>query len=111
RPGSSDAVRLDASAYMLRYSRASQFDQEGLRIKVEYLWDAGDWLIDAGPHYVHSMLDGTGFERRIGASMLARYLLADNASMSVGFSHDDIDDLSAMFRYVSGTRDRLSLGF
>jgi hypothetical protein len=111
RVGAESAVRIDASAYLVRYSRAGEFDQDGLQLAVAYLWEAGSWQLDAGPHYNYNTLAGEGFERRVGASMTARYPLGQTTSMSLRFVHDDVGALSDDYRFVKGTRDRLSVGF
>jgi hypothetical protein len=110
RVGAESAVRIDASAYLVRYSRAGEFDQDGLQLAVAYLWEAGNWQIDAGSHYNYSTLAGEGFERRIGASMTARYPLGEATSMLLRYVHDDVGALSDDYRFVKGTRDRLSVG-
>ncbi|HEX7080660.1 MAG TPA: tetratricopeptide repeat protein [Gammaproteobacteria bacterium] len=111
RLGDEVPVRLDASAYLVRYSDAPEFDQDGLRVGVAYLWDWADWRMDAGPYYNYSGLDGQGFEQRIGASLNARYPINDLASLSIRFIHDDVGELSSAYDFVNGTRDRISIGF
>src|SRR5690606_18312491 len=65
RIGRSAALRLDASAYVVRYREAEEFDQEGMRLALAYLWDWRDWQLDTGPHYDYSVLAGQAFEHRI----------------------------------------------
>ena len=110
RPGDS-SVRVDASAYLVRYSDAREFDQDGMRLGIAYLWDWRAWRLDAGPHYNYNGLDGSGFERRLGASLNARYPVAEGVSLSIRFVHDDVDNLSPAYRFVDGTRNRVSVGF
>src|SRR5690606_30228396 len=81
RPGRAEDLRIDASAYTVRYSDANEFDQDALRLGFAYLWDWQRWRVDAGPYYNYSALAGEGFERRVGASVNAR--LAFNDSMSL----------------------------
>lgn len=111
RVGAARAVRIDASAYSVRYARAKEFDQDGVQIGIAYLWQAGSWQFDAGSHYARSLLAGDWFERRLGASVTARYPLGESASMSFRYVHDDVGDLSSEYRFVKGSRNRLSVAF
>src|SRR5690606_21851538 len=111
RVGPRNAMRLDASAYVVRYADAPDFDQDAFRVGFAYLWDAGSWQLDAGSYYDYAVLAGSGFERRIGARLTAQYPLGETASMSFGYVHDDVGNVSADFRFVDGTRDRFSVGF
>lgn len=111
RVGPRNAMRLDASAYVVRYADAPDFDQDAFRVGFAYLWEAGSWQLDAGSYYDYAVLAGSGFERRIGARLTAQYPLGETASMSFGYVHDDVGNVSADFRFVDGTRDRFSVGF
>lgn len=109
--GEAQAIRLDASLYTVRYGRAEAFDQDGLHLGVAYLWEAGGWQLHIGPHYAYSVLAGDAFERRLGASMTARYPVGESATMSFRYLHDDVGDLAAQYQFVKGSRDRLSVAF
>jgi len=111
RVGPRNAMRLDASAYVVRYADAPEFDQDAFRLGFAYLWQAGSWQLDAGSYYDYSALAGNGFERRIGARLTAQYPLSEKALMSFGYVHDDVGNVSSEFRFVDGTRDRISVGF
>jgi len=111
RVGPRNAMRVDASAYVVRYADAPDFDQDAFRLGFAYLWEAGDWRLDAGSYYDYGVLAGKGFERRIGARLAAHYPIGDGALMSFGYVHDDVGNVSSDFAFVEGTRDRISVGF
>jgi len=111
RVGPRNAVRVDASAYLVRYADAPDFDQDAFRLGFAYLWEAGSWQIEAGPYYDYGVLAGKGFERRIGATLRAQYPIGDAALMSFRYVHDDVGNVSSDFSFVDGTRDRFSVGF
>lgn len=111
RVGPRNAIRVDASAYVVRYADAPDFDQDAFRLGFAYLWQAGSWQIDAGSYYDYGVLAGKGFERRIGATLRAQYPIGEAALMSFRYVHDDVDNVSSDFAFVDGTRDRLSVGF
>ncbi len=109
RLGRARAVRVDASAYLMRYAEAESFDQDGVQIGIAYLFDAGGWQLDAGSHYAYSLLAGDGFEYRVGASMTARRPIGERAAMSLRYVRDNVGELSPEYRYVKGSRDRVSV--
>lgn len=111
RLGKSKSVRVDASAYLMRYAEAASFDQDGVQIGIAYLFEAGGWQLDAGSHYAYSLLAGDGFEHRLGASMTARHPVGETAAMSLRYVRDQVNDLSPEYRYVKGSRDRVSVAF
>ena len=100
--------RVDASAYLVTYPDASEFDQRVLYTGAAREWRVGNWLVDAGPGVSHATLDGNGFEQRIGVLMNARRL-AGKATFAAQLAHDNIDDLEAQYAYVNGTLDQLAL--
>src|SRR5690606_29139205 len=89
RVGPRNAMRVDASAYLVRYADAPDFDQDAFRLGFAYLWEPGSWRIEAGPYYDYGVLAGKGFERRIGATLRAQYPIGDAALMSFRYVHDD----------------------
>jgi len=111
RLGRSQSVRIDASAYMMRYANARSFDQDGIQVGVAYLFDAGGWQLDAGSHYAYNLLAGDGFERRLGATLTARHRLGEASTISLRYTRDDVGDLDPEYWYVEGTRDRVSVAF
>lgn len=101
--------RLDASAYLIGYPDAGEFDQRGLYLAGLYRWSAGAWRVAAGPHYSYAILDGEGFERRLGASVDASRAFSPRLTFGVNLAHDDIDDLEPQFAYLEGEREQLRL--
>lgn len=99
--------RVDASAYIVAFPDAGEFDQRVVYLGAAREWRAGDWYFDAGPRVSHATLDGDGFEQRVGLLMNARRV-AGNVTFAAQLAHDDIDDLEARFSYVDGTLDQLA---
>ncbi len=110
RPHPSGPLRVDGSAYVVRYGRAGDFDQTAVRLGAGYEWDASAWLLGAEPYYTRSSLAGSAFERRFGAAVTARRPLG-SGSVQLELAHESINDLDARFDYVAGTRDRVSVDF
>jgi tetratricopeptide (TPR) repeat protein len=100
--------RVDASAYLVTYPEATEFDQTVLYAGAAREWRAGEWYFDAGPGLSYAQLDGEGFERRIGAIMNARRTVA-KVTFAAQLAHDEVDDLEPQFAYLAGTLDQLAL--
>jgi tetratricopeptide (TPR) repeat protein len=100
--------RVDASAYVVTYPDASEFDQRVIYAGTAREWRAGDWFVDVGPGVSHATIDGNGFEQRVGVVMNARHTTG-NVMFAAQLAHDDIDDLEAQYAYVDGTLDQLAL--
>ena len=100
--------RVDASAYVVTYPDANDFDQRVVYAGAAREWRAGNWLLDAGPGISYATLDGNGFEQRIGVLVNARRV-AGNVTFAAQLAHDDIDDLEAQYAYIGGKLDQLAL--
>lgn len=109
--GAGGRFRFDASAYLVRYPDAGSFDQNTVRVAGAHRWSWGDWRLDAGPHYQHSMLGGDGFERRLGVSADLRLTLDARSGLAIRLTLDDVDELDDRFGFVAGRREQLRLGF
>ena len=103
--------RFDGSAYAVRYADASEFDQVALRLGGVYQWTAADWYIEAGPHLNRSTLDGDGFEQRLGADLRLWRALSSSTSLSIRFSHHEIDNVDSQFAFIGGSRDQLGVSW
>lgn len=103
--------RFDGSAYAVRYADAGEFDQIALRLGGAYQWTAADWYIEAGPHLNRSTLDGDGFEQRLGADLRLWRALTSTASLSISFSHHEIDNIDSQFAFIEGSRDQVGVSW
>ena len=84
--GSPTALRglmVDASAYLVAYTDADDFDQSEFRLGGLYAWSPRDWWIETGAHLVYGTLGGSGFEREIALSARAIRDLSDESSIDV----------------------------
>ena len=106
--GDARAWRLDASAYLVTYPDAAQFDQAVVHLAARYALRAGNWSIAAGPHYSRATLDGDGLEQHAGVSVDARFTVdAAPVTLAVQWAHDEVDGIEPQFSYVEGKRDQL----
>ncbi|HVY66437.1 MAG TPA: tetratricopeptide repeat protein [Gammaproteobacteria bacterium] len=104
-------LRVDLSGYIVRYADSTVFDQDAFRVDTAFLWSAGDaWGFEAGPYFSNSTLDGDGFERTLGAQLLATRSLGGRLAFDVRLIYEDIESPSARFDFVSGHGERLRFG-
>ena len=103
-------VRLDFSGYLVRYSDAPEFDQDALSIDAAFEWRTGEWRIEAGPRFAETTLDGDGFERALGARLIARRPLSQRVTFDAQLVYDDVSAASSRFDFIEGTRERLRVG-
>ena len=104
-------LRVDLSGYVVRYADSAVFDQSAFRVDASFLLNAGGgWRFEAGPYFSNSTLDGDGFERTLGAQLLAIRSLGERLALDVRVVYDDIESPSARFDFVSGHRERVRFG-
>jgi hypothetical protein len=109
--GALSAWRLDASAYLAKYTDTSAFDQNALRLGGTYRFSWLGWQIESGPYWTRSALDGDGFERRLGVALRMRRPVADAFNMTLQTGYEDIDELESRFAFVAGSRAFVRAGF
>jgi len=102
-------LRFDGSAYLVSYNDASQFDQAAFRAAGLYEWALTRWRLEAGPALSYSTLDGSGFEQGISIGIRARRMLSSELRLTLRAAHDVIDNGSARFSYIAGSRDQLGI--
>jgi tetratricopeptide (TPR) repeat protein len=95
---------LDLSLYDVRYAKAEEFDQTAVRVGGTGEWRLGAWRFAAGPHYTHSTLDGTGFERHVGVGIETSRSLGAQSTFFGRLVHEDVEELSPEFAFVNGSR-------
>lgn len=107
--GQTGAFQYDASAYLVRYFDAGQYDQNAFRLAGSWRWRIGTWVGEAGPYIAYSTLDGNGYDRRGGLQLGLGGALDNGTRLRVLVAHEEIRDADARYEFVSGTRQRASL--
>jgi len=96
---------LDFSGYSVRYSDASQFDQDSLRASASFEREHDQWRFDFGPHYGRSTLGGDGFQSELGAGVrISRPLAAAGWRFVANLLYTDIGAVEARFAYLEGAK-------
>jgi hypothetical protein len=110
-PGLLGGFMLDASAYLVAYPDASDFDQSEVRLGGLYIWRPGNWRIEGSAHFVYGTLGGSGFEREVALGARATRYLGDDASLDARLRYDDVDNTDVDFAGLAGTRQRLDFRY
>lgn len=106
-----NGFRLDASAYLVRFFDADDFDQAELLAGGLYDWRGRGWRILGGAHYGYGTLGGETFEQGFRLTgRLIRYMDASR-SLEARLRYDDIDAPDETFSGIEGTRQRLDLRY
>jgi hypothetical protein len=105
--GSSLPVRLDASAYAVRYPDAREYDQDAVRLGFAVLGTRGAWRFEGGPYYDYDRLRGSAFERLVGAGGRARRSLGDRTRIDLRVAVEDVSSSDEQYDYIEGTRRQL----
>lgn len=108
---SAPGFRFDGSLYAVNYDDASEYDQTALRLGAFYHWRRDDWQYEIGPYMNRSTLGGDGFEQRLGASVMLRRLVGSSSRVGLRLAHDEVDEISSRFAFVSGSREQLTFSW
>ena len=110
-PGWLGGLQLDASAYLVAYPDADEFDQSEYRAGGLYVWRPDDWRIEGSVHFVYGTLGGSGFEREFSFGARATRYLGDDALIDLRLRHDEIDNTDTNFAGLAGTRQRFDFRY
>jgi tetratricopeptide (TPR) repeat protein len=104
-------LRLDGSAYLLKYFDADQFDQSQLRGGLFYDWRPQDWRVQLGVHASMSTLGGDAFDRKLGIHGSVIRYLGHTGTINLRYFYDDVNDANSMFAGVAGSRQQFDLRY
>jgi tetratricopeptide (TPR) repeat protein len=104
-------VRLDGSAYLVKYFDADEFDQSQFRGRVFYDWRPDDWRIQIGAHASISTLGSDAFDRKVGVNGSVVRYLGHVGMIDLRYAYDDVSDADAQFAGISGSRQQFDLRY
>lgn len=102
-----NGFRFDASAYVVRYLDADEFDQAKVSGGVFYDWRPNDWRVQFRIHASIGTLGGDAFDRIAGVRLRAVRYLNKSASIDLRYTYDDISDANALFAAIDGSRQQI----
>lgn len=102
-----NGIRLDASAFLVRYFDNTDFNQSALRLGAYYDYRSGPWITQVGLYAGHSTLGGDGFDDTGTASVRFGRRISSTASWFIRYRYDNIDSANALFSGIDGSRQRV----
>jgi hypothetical protein len=100
-------LRVEGSAYLVRYFDADDFDQSQVAGGVFYDWRPGDWRVQVGLHGSALTLGGDGYDRKIGGRLRVTRYLAGNSSIDLRVMHDEISEADSLYVGIQGDRQQV----
>lgn len=100
-------LRLEGSAYAIRYFDADDFNQNEISAGAKYEWQPGSWRIETGAYAGAGWLGSDAFDRRVGLSVEGYRSLGRNASLNLAYYYDDVSEGDDIFSGISGTRQQI----
>lgn len=100
-------IRLDASAYVVRYLDSDDFDQSVIRLGAIYDWRGRGWNTELGLHAVYGTLGGDGFNETGSASFRVSRKLSPSTSLALRYQYDDVSAVDAVFSGIDGSKQKV----
>jgi len=104
-------VRFDASAYLIRYSDAGDFDQAEVAGGVFYDWRLEDWRIQAGGHVSAGSFGGEAFDRKTGVHARVLRYIGSSSVIDLRYTYDDVSDSNSLFAGIAGSRQQIDVRY
>jgi len=109
--GAAVPLRVDLSAYAVRYPDAGEFDQASLAVGAAFERRSGPWRLEIGPHYDRGTLGGADFEAELGFGARAQRAVGEGARLAVALTFDDVSALESQFDFLEGSQWRLGVSW
>lgn len=101
-------LRVEATAFLLRHTTLSEFDQAGGQLALMLRHDLGDWMGEIGAGYGINQLDGSRFEDRRSLTFSATRRLDPSWDLRLRYRFEDIRG-RAPFGILTGDRHEVSV--
>ena len=101
------SLRVEGSAYLVRYFDANDFDQAEIRGRVFYDWRPVDWRIELSAHASTGTLGGDAFDRKVGGNVRVARYLGQATLVDLRYIYDDVSDQDLVFAGIRGSREQL----
>jgi len=102
-----NGFRFDASAYLIKYFDAGDFDQTEVAGGAFYDWRFDNWRIQAGIHAGAGSLGGEAFSRKTGGHARARRHIGSNSVVDLRYTYDNVTDSNSLYAGIAGSRQQI----
>lgn len=101
---SRSGLRVDGSAYFLKYTDADDFDQSEIRGGVFYEWRPQDWRLQLGVQASTGAIGSDGYDRKLGPRIRVVRYLSRNSNLDLRYRYDDVNERDSIFAGLAGSR-------
>ncbi len=99
-------LRVEGSAYLLKYTDADNFDQSELRGGLFYEWRPRNWRLQLGVQASTGAIGGDAYDRKTGARVRVVRYLSRNANIDLRYRYDDVTEADSVFAGLAGSRQQ-----
>lgn len=99
-----NGLRIEGSAYLLKYVDAEDFDQSEIAGGVFYEWRPRDWRLQLGVQASTGTIGGDSYDRKVGPRLRVVRYLNHNASVDLRYRYDDVTEADSIYAGLAGTR-------
>ena len=100
-------LRVEGSAYLVKYFDADDFDQTQIAGGVFYDWRPGNWRVQVGAHGSALTLGGDAYDRKVGGRLRVTRYLAGNSSIDLRVTHDEVTEADPLYAGIQGDRQQI----
>ena len=97
-------LRVEGSAYLVKYTDADDFDQSLLSGGVFYDWRPGNWRIQMGVQASTGAIGGEAYDRKAGPRVRIAHFLSRNSNIELRYRYDDVSEADSIFAGLAGSR-------
>ena len=97
-------MRVEGSAYVLKYVDADDFDQSQLSAGLFYEWRPSNWRLQLGVRASTGAIGGDAYDRKTGPTVRVVHYLSRNANIDLRYLYDDVTEADSIYAGLAGTR-------
>lgn len=97
-------LRVEGSAYMIKYMDADDFDQSEIQGGVFYEWRPANWRLQFGVQAGTGAVGGDAYDRKVGPRARVVHYFGRNANIDLRYRYDDVTEADSVFAGLAGTR-------
>ncbi len=99
-----NGLRVEGSAYLVKYTDAEDFDQSQLSGGLFYEWRPGNWRLQLGAQASTGAIGGDSYDRKVGPKARVVRYLSSNSSIDLRYRYDDVTEADSIYAGLAGTR-------
>ena len=97
-------LRVEGSAYFLKYTDADDFDQSEIRGGVFYQWWPRDWRLQFGVQASTGAIGSDAYDRKLGPRARVVRYLNRNSRVELRYRYDNVTEADSVYAGLAGSR-------